>query len=426
MQREFDVVIVGGGIAGLSMACAIAHAFSEKTLRLPSIALIDAGPAPQNGDVLATAKEDVHDYDPRVSAITEANIRLLKLWGVWPAIEHKRVAAFEKMVVWDGEGTASIEFDADDSGAERLGTVVENRLLVAALYERLQSLAVAQFFHGQALQAIQSPLQSDGDVSGAAIVLDTGEALKLAGQMVIAADGARSKVRELSTFTLRQWDYEQDAIVCTVRTELPHDATAWQCFTRYGPLALLPLGEDAASRGAAKAQHYCSVVWSQRRDISQQAMQASDEDFARDMALAFECKLGAIEALSKRYSFPLQQQHATSYVDGRVVLIGDAAHTLHPLAGQGINMGMQDATRLADAMAESVSHYGTLTHSASLGRYERERLTENLAMMASVEAFKRMFSPGFSAVQLLRNRGMAAVNSSRRLKARIARHAMGV
>ena len=433
MQREFDIVIVGGGIVGLAAAIALCDEFRQRSLRLPSIALIDAAKPPsfsensQAGDAIArdvvASRLSVSDYDSRVYAITQQNCQRFEHWSLWPDIARQGTGDFTAMSVWDGEGTASIDFGGADQAAEKLGAVLERSVLLSVLYKHLKSLAAVDLYYGVKLQNIfLAPVDSLANrrpLPKTQMQLDNGE--NISADLIIGADGANSRVRDAASFKLRQWDYEQDAIVCTVQTERHHQHTAWQCFTRFGPLALLPLRETSSPGG-----RYCSVVWSQQRDVSAATMQLSDDEFMRAMGRAFEYKLGGIESVSQRYSFALRQQHVTRYVDRNVILIGDAAHSLHPLAGQGINLGINDAARLAIAIAESGLNRQSVYNSASLRRFERERMTENLAMMSAVEGFKRMFLPGSSTVKLLRNRGMEAVDKQRWLKQWIARYAMGV
>lgn len=434
MQREFDIVIVGGGIVGLVAAVALCDEFRQRSLRLPSIALIDAAEPPTSvensragariGKDAPAASLSVADYDPRVYAITQQNCQRFEAWSFWADIAKHGTGDFTAMSVWDGEGTASIDFGSPGQASDKLGAVLERRVLLSALYKQLNSLAAVDLHYGVKLQNLS--LRPVDDVTGrrllpkAQLELDNGSSIST--DLIIGADGANSRVRDAASFKLRQWDYQQDAIVCTVQTERHHKHTAWQCFTRFGPLALLPLGEPSESASG----RFCSVVWSQQRDVSEAMMQLSDNEFIRGMEQAFEFKLGTIESVSQRYSFALRQQHATRYIDRNAILIGDAAHSLHPLAGQGINLGINDAVRLAAAIADSFANRQSVYHAASLRRFERERMTENLAMMSAVEGFKRMFLPGPSTIQLLRNKGMAAVDKQRWLKQWIARYAMGV
>lgn len=414
MNRQFDIAIVGGGVSGLSTALAITSAFAEANLQLPAMVLIDAGDLPST--TVAQAQDDVSvdSFDPRVVALTEVNCQALEQWGVWPAIASVGAGDYQRMTVWDGEGTASINFAAADVGVEKLGAVVENSVLLAALYQQLQNLAVCHCRYGVGVESIERlPSQ------GVSLQLEDGSTIQTG--LVVGADGAKSVVKSLAGYASREWDYQQDAIVCTVKTARSHEQTAWQCFTRHGPLAFLPV-----ARMSSNDDHYCSIVWSLAREEAQKLMACSSRDFMAKMQLAFESRLGNIEEISKRYSFQLWQRHTTQYVKESTVLVGDAAHTLHPLAGQGINMGLKDARSLAAALVKSTIKRKPITNLPMLRRYERERLSENLAMMATVECFKRLYSPGSSSLQLLRNRGMAAVNTRPTFKKQIIKAAVGL
>ena len=397
--------------------------------------LVDAGESPVSLESLCLSdKISVDGFDPRVVALTESSCRILDKWGLWCSIESIGVADYSRMFVWDGEGTASIGFEAGDLGLDRLGVVVENSVLRSALYQRLQQLAVCHCLYGVGVEALE---QAAADRVSVRLNDDS----SLDAGLVIGADGANSVVKSLAGFESREWDYAQDAIVCTVKTRSSHESAAWQCFTRHGPLAFLPVsrvesGEKGGTSDQLKDQQdpstqqskdsYCSIVWSVDRVEAARLMGLSSPAFAQAMQSAFESRLGSIEAVSKRYSFPLWQRHTTQYVRGAVVLVGDAAHTIHPLAGQGINLGLTDAASLASALVKSAGKNKPLCNLPSLRRYERERLSENLIMMATVEFFKRLYSPGSSVLQLLRNRGMAAVDSTVVLKKQIIKAAVGL
>ncbi len=413
MIRQFDIALVGGGVSGLASALAIAAEFDRVKQRPPSMVLIDAAESPLATEPMPADAISVDSFDPRVVALTETNCAILAEWGVWSEIAASGAGDYRRMFVWDGEGTASIDFDCTEVGLERLGAVVENRVLVSALFNRLQDLGVCHCRYGMSVTGIEQDAEG-----GATIQFDDGSTLQ--ASLLVGADGARSVVKSLCGFESREWDYGQDAIVCTVETELSHQHTAWQCFTRHGPLAFLPV-----SRSEEPGEHYCSIVWSLERERATELMGLEAADFASAMQESFESRLGELKAVSQRFSFPLWQRHSKQYVRGSAVLVGDAAHTLHPLAGQGINIGLKDARSLAAALAKSAVKGRALSNLPMLRRFERERLTENLAMMAAVEFFKRLYSPGSSVLQLLRNRGMAVVDAQAALKRQIIKLAVG-
>ena len=431
MKRRYDIVIVGGGIAGLTMACCLVHQFKQQTKELPGIALLDAGSLEPAALELGA---NVSDYDPRVSALTSHSCRLLDELGVWAGVQSMRCADFDKMFVWDGEGTAQIGFNARDVNAESLGSVVENRVLCRSLLTQLQATAAVDLWGKVKVDSfVQSDLQGQAvrdhapsigvDKKLSQLKLDNGDILS--ARLFIAADGANSMMRQNAGVKTRAWDYGHNAIVCTVKTEQPHENTAWQCFTGYGPLAFLPLGE-AGEDNNERQGNVASIVWSQERDKAETLMELNDEQFSEQLAAAFEHRLGSIEACSKRFSFPLAQQHAIDYYQGDVVLIGDAAHRIHPLAGQGINLGIKDAECLARLLVDDARRSKSLGSTRTLGRYSRERKTDNLSMMAVMEGFKRLFSSAPPPVVTVRNRGMAITDQQQWLKQQIMRFAMGV
>ncbi len=322
-QQTFDVVIVGGGLAGAALALSLA----PLSLR---VALVE-------GRTLDGARppleESVLDYDPRVSALTEASRQLLETLQVWADIAEQRACAYGEMQVWDAEGTGRIHFSAAEVQRPALGHIVENRLITVALIQRLEETGVAMI-SGTAVQG----LSREGDVNH----LQLADGRSLQAPLIVAADGAQSRLRDWAGFVTREWDYHHHAIACTVECELPHRATAWQRFMPEGPLAFLPLAD------AAGQQRYCSIVWSAQPALAESLMAMEEVEFCSALGQAFEHQLGAVLACGKRFSFPLRQRHAREYARAGVVLVGDAAHSIHPLAGQGINLGFADVQVLAE------------------------------------------------------------------------------
>ncbi len=419
MQRRYDIVIVGAGIAGLTTACSLIHQFSNKGVKLPSVALLDPAPLSLTG---AELKNLVDGYDPRVSALTQYSCERFAEMGVWEQVNSQRSADFVAMSVWDGEGTAAISFDTSRNNADRLGAVVENSVLCHALLKKLLDAGCIDILNEVMVDECKvMGAKADSKAQGTQLDLSNGDILS--AELVIAADGAKSMMRSAADIETREWDYNHDAIVCTVETEKEHQNTAWQCFTKYGPLAFLPLGE--AGNGQA-SRRFSSIVWSQTRDQAQALMAISEQEFIDELERAFESRLGAVLACSKRFSFPLRQRHAVDYYRNGVVLVGDAAHSIHPLAGQGINLGIKDAIRLAEQLATDVARGKAPGSSRALGRYSRARKTDNLAMMAAMEGFKRLFSPLPPEIITLRNRGMAFTDRQKWLKQKIVGYAMGI
>jgi 2-octaprenylphenol hydroxylase len=400
--QRFDVVIIGAGIAGAALAAAL----SEEGL---SIAVVEAQSL--DASVLPTACS-LQNFDPRVSALTPRSRALLEELGAWEAIAAYRFCAYRHMTVWDAEGTGQIEFDRAEVDATELGYIVENRAVVSALLTRLRSAADIRLFSPDVLQTCTRQPSS-----GMLLELEGGVVLE--ADLVVAADGAMSRVREMMEFRSREWDYGHCAIVATVEVAQAHEATAWQRFLPSGPLALLPLpGEEG--------KNFCSLVWSLQEHLVEDVMALDDEGFCAELERASERRLGAVLGSSRRFAFPLRQRHAIDYVQPGVALVADAAHTIHPLAGQGINLGLADVAALAREIVAG-HHSGTSPGQLELlRRYQRQRKSENLLMMSAMDGFKRLFEQQSLPVRWLRNAGMRTVDQMLPLKQQLMRHAMGL
>ena len=242
---------------------------------------------------------------------------------------------------------------------------------------------------------------------------------EITAALLIAADGAHSKVRELAEFSTREWDYGQQAIITTVRTEQPHEFTAWQRFMHSGPLAFLPLQQQGDA-------HRCSIVWSAEDALATELMALDDDTFCARLTAAFEARLGKVIHCDKRYAIPLRQRHATTYIQPGIALVGDAAHNIHPLAGQGVNLGLLDVIALAQEIERALLRGIPLADYSILRRYQRQRLAGNLGMMSAMEGFKRLFGNRSLAVNWLRNTGMRQLNSVTAIKKIIINTALGV
>ncbi|MDX1732902.1 MAG: UbiH/UbiF/VisC/COQ6 family ubiquinone biosynthesis hydroxylase [Halioglobus sp.] len=397
-----DVVIVGAGIAGASLALALA----DRGLR---IALVEARPlAPPPLPEAA----GLRDFDARVSALTPRSRDLLRQLGAWEAIENYRYCPYHHMTVWDAEGTGLIEFDRAEVDAPALGFIVENRAIVHALLHRAQQSRDIELLGGAALLAC-----TRGDDSSQVIELEGGG--ELVTDLLVAADGAQSRVRQLMNFRTREWDYGHHALVATVETARTHDDTAWQRFMPTGPLALLPLQ-------ARDGRNFCSIVWSLQEDRAQDILALDDAAFCAALTEASESRLGTVLASSPRHAFPLRQRHAVDYVQPGVALVGDAAHTIHPLAGQGINLGLQDGAVLADEIIRGGANGVSPGQLQLLRRYQRRRKGENLLMMGAMDGFKRLFEEPALPVRWLRSVGMRSVDRMAPVKQQLMRHAMGI
>lgn len=402
-RTDYDLIIVGAGVVGATLACAIAQTDAAQHLR---IAVIES-----SSDVQHFSGEH---FDPRVVALTHASQKLLTDIGCWDDIVAQRACAYREMKVWDGEGTAAIEFDCAEVQQSHLGHIVENSVIVNQLRERMaqhrnivliQPAAVAQIIPAQAEFPRVRVQLSDGD--------------EITTALLIAADGAQSKVRELAEFSTREWDYGQQAIITTVRTAQPHEFTAWQRFMHTGPLAFLPLHNNGDA-------HSCSIVWSADDVLAAELIALDDEAFCARLTAAFEARLGCVISCDKRYAIPLRQRHATTYIQPGIALVGDAAHNIHPLAGQGVNLGLQDVMALAQEIERALARGIPLADYSLLRRYQRQRLAANLGMMTAMEGFKRLFGSRSLSVNWLRNTGMRQLNSVAAIKKIIINSALGV
>lgn len=398
--QQFDILIVGGGMIGSALALGLSRQGWQ-------VGLIEGAPA---ASLMAPAEpaSSVDDFEPRVSAISLASQRLLEELGAWPKVQASRHCGYREMTVWDGDGTGRIHFDAAELHARSLGTIVENRNIVRALFESLSDSSV------QLLDGVRVKAWSRGQ----GVELEDGRCL--AARLVVGADGALSRLRQWSGLATREWDYDQQAIVCTVRTSQNHRYTAWQRFSPTGPLAFLPLLNEAGD------EHFCSIVWSQDTLEARRLMALETESFRKELEAAIERELGEVLAVSRRFAFPLRQRHAKDYIADGLALVGDAAHTIHPLAGQGANLGYGDVRALLEEL-ERARELGLAPDDASvLARYQRRRKGENLTMMAAMEGFKQLFARDELPVRWLRNTGMRWLNQLAPLKNRIAAEAMGI
>ena len=409
-----DIVIVGGGPVGLLTACLL----SETGLK---IVLISA-----DQEVLTIPKlkdiSRIPDFDARVSALIVASENLLASVGAWKTISSVRTCPYQDMKVWDGEGTGSIHFAAADIHAEALGHIVENRLVTSALNELALTRQNLDLMQGVSVQEIYGVEPSEKQ-QAIQVGLKLSTDKHIYTRLLIGADGANSVVREQMGFSLRQWDYGHQAIVTTVLTESHHQYTAWQRFMSSGPMAFLPLHLPGVERSK---QCYSSIVWSCVTEKADGIKALSDTEFIAALGESFEYKLGDVLEAGPRFSFPLYQRHATEYVQEHVALVGDAAHTIHPLAGQGVNLGFSDAGVLAEVIKQSIESGEDFASHRVLSRYQRRRKAENLGMMGAMEGFKRLFGSEEPALTWLRNTGMNLADKTPLIKQQLMRQAMGM
>ena len=401
-DAQYDIAIVGGGMVGTALAAALA----DSRFR---VVLIEAGPLPQPLELTPNTP-----FEPRVSALTQASRNLLDNLKVWQSICRLRVSPYHHMQVWDGEGTGRIQFGGRDIGQSELGHIVENKVVVSCLFARLAELENVAVL--PSLQVTELHTDADGYST-----LGLSDGSQFGARLVIGADGARSQIRDLVGFETREWDYDQQAIVTTVRTEQPNQATAWQRFLSTGPLAFLPLQPEAD-----KASHLSSIVWSLDSEQVDAVMAMDEAGFNAHLAQAFEHTLGEVEWSDQRFAFPLRQRHVKDYVRSGVALVGDAAHTIHPLAGQGVNLGFMDIAVLAEEVLRAEARGLNPGDRSVLQRYQRRRQSDNLLMAGAMEGFKRLFGTTDPAIRWLRSTGMSWVDQFAPLKNNVVVRAMGL
>ncbi|NKQ09624.1 2-octaprenyl-3-methyl-6-methoxy-1,4-benzoquinol hydroxylase [Pseudomonas sp. SST3] len=395
---QADLIIVGAGMVGSTLALALQDAGL-------TIKLIDSGSLEVQPLALSAP------FEPRVSALSAASQRILERVGAWSGITQRRASPYTDMHVWDGSGTGQIHFSAASVHAEVLGHIVENRVVQDALLDALRRGGSVELMAGARVEQLQQ------DEHGWSLVLADGQ--RLSAGLVVAADGANSAVRRLAGCETREWDYLHQAIVTSVRCAEPNQRTAWQRFTDDGPLAFLPLQR-------AGDPHWCSIVWSVAEQEAQRLMALDDEAFRHALGRAFEYRLGEVLEVDPRLCIPLRQRHAKRYVQPGLALIGDAAHTIHPLAGQGVNLGLLDAAVLAEVLLSAIARDAQLGDPRVLGRFERRRMPHNLTMMAAMEGFERLFQADPLPLRWLRNAGLKGIQALPEAKALFVRQALGL
>ncbi len=376
-SARFDMAIVGAGLVGATLALALGR-------QGHMVALLDGGdlqPCWQAASI-----------DARVSAITPASQQLFTTLGVWPGIVHRRISPYGHMAVWDGEGTGHIEFSAAEVGSDVLGHIIENGVIRDALLEALGECTNVTLMPQARVTAL-----SDVEQQKRRITLEDGRTLSTA--LVIGADGARSQIRELSGLGHREYATGQRAVVTTVWHEHDHEATARQRFMGTGPLAFLPLSVDGHQKTS-------SIVWSADTTLADDLMGMEEDAFMRALESGFEHQLGRIERISRRHDFPLIQRHARRYVDDGVALVGDAAHNIHPLAGQGVNLGLMDIAVLAEELERATRRGAPAGDIRILSRYARRRRGDNTVMLMAMDAFRIGFGATWPLVRVLRNEGL--------------------
>jgi 2-octaprenylphenol hydroxylase len=385
-----DLVIVGGGLVGATLAADLGQ-------RGFKLGVVEAAPTPALPEV---------GFALRVSALTRATQRVLESVGAWNLLPAERVQPFRRMVVWDDPGAGEVCFDSAEIAEPALGHIVENAALQRVLDIRLDQLEGVQMFRPAKLEMLLL------ETARAVLVIDGDE---LHTPLVVGADGSRSRVRELAGIQVRQSAYGQRAVVATVTLSRGHGETAWQRFLPNGPLAVLPLPGD-----------FASIVWSTIPAYADALEQMSETSFAAAVEDAYEGRLGKVELAGPRAAFELRSLGARDYVGHRVALVGDSAHTVHPLAGQGVNLGILDAAALAEVLGAARDAGRDIGRAHTLRKYQRWRIGHNAVMRSALSGFNWLFRSSLGPLREARNLGLRVTNRLTPLKRLFMRYASGL
>lgn len=387
-MKNFDCAVVGGGMVGAASALALSQ------LGL-TVALIE--------QYEPKCFDKAQDHDLRVSAISLASEYLLEQFGAWSQVKQWRACPYKRLGVWEHE-YAYTEFKAKEIEQSHLGHIVENRLLQLSLWQQIKAQKNIKLYCPEQLISLTQ------DKERATLIL---EQSSLNAKLVIAADGANSHVRTLVNIGMTSWDYQQSAMLINVKTQLPQQDITWQHYLPTGPVAFLPLSKEIASIDGAQSQTeqggYGSLVWYHQRDEIKRLSHLTNQQLQQEVMAVFPKRLGPIEVLSKG-AFPLTRRHANTYQKNRVLLVGDAAHTINPMAGQGVNLGFKDVKALQSVIASAIGN-GECWHNANvLGRYEKLRRKDNLLMQTTMDVLYHTFSHPSPFIKTIRNASLFAVS----------------
>ena len=385
-----DAVVVGGGVVGSACALALAKLGLD-------VALVEA----REPQCWAPAQRDL-----RVYAFAPDNAALLDALGTWTPVRDARVHAYRRMRVWDAAGGGELAIDADALGRRELGWIVEHGLLVDRLWAALPAAGVE----------VLCPARVEGctqDECSVRLTLDSGQSLQ--ARIAIAADGGDSALRTLAGIDIDAHDYAQRGVVAYVETAHPHADTAWQRFLPGGPLAFLPCGDGLSS-----------IVWSLPNEEAARVLALEDATFGEELTAAFDARLGAVRTTSKRAAFPLRRQLAQRQCEGRVLLAGDAAHVVHPLAGQGVNLGLRDVAALRALIANAQSRRIVWDAPHRLQRWARQRHSDNALAAHAFDAINRVYSTDALWPTLLRGHALGIAGKLPPVASTLWRHASGM
>ncbi len=398
-RLKTEIVIAGGGMVGMATSVALAEAGI-------ACALVDPEPVEQR---IAPG------YDGRSSAIAYGSQQALQTLGLWWAMAEAAEPILDIRVSDGRIGRPApplfLHYDHRDSGLDApFGYIVENRVIRQALLARLVDLPN--------LTVIAPARVSETSQRPAGIEVTLADGRVIAASLLIAADGARSALRQAAGIAAAEFDYPQTGIVCTVAHEFAHEGVAHEHFLPAGPFAMLPMTDH-------EGLHRSSIVWTERRDLAPAMLALDDEAFSSEIQRRFGDSLGRIRVLGRRWSYPLRLIHASSYVGKRLALIGDAAHAIHPIAGQGLNLGLRDVAAIAEVLTDAHRLGRDLGAADVLAEYQRWRRFDSLMLIAVTDSLNRLFSTDLAPVRLLRDVGLAAVNRLTPVKRLLMRHAMG-
>lgn len=386
MNQQFDIVIVGGGMVGATLALLLA-----KHTRL-KLAIVE-----KSQQTSQTSQQPA-----RVSAINPHSQHILESVGVWQQLGPEKISPYQRMCVWE-KTNSLLEFEAADSGLAWLGHIVENDTIQHSAMQLCQQHSNIRVY---------CPASPSGFKDN---VLTLDGELTLSAKLFVAADGAHSQIRDWAGIQSRGWDYQQSGLVCSVQTAQSHQQTARQKFMPSGPLAFLPLSDP----------QQCSIVWSLPSETAQKMLELPDSEFSALLEKNFDSQLGKVQVISARAAFPLKLRHSERYVQPGLALVGDAAHSIHPLAGQGVNIGLLDAQALSEVVTQAAHCGRQIASLHTLGKYQRRRHADNLLMQFSMDGLHRLFScqlPGLSSLRVL---GMSQLQKQPLLKNLLIQHAAG-
>ena len=389
---NYQVTIVGGGVAGALLALYLGKA-------RVNTCLIDKG---------KPSLKLANPFIGRTTSLNLSSINSLREAGIWETIE-KNSQQFEEIYVWDAEGSSSVQFNAAEISRKDLGVIVHNNIILEAIFNELEKIPEIRLIEEDSLMDVKHDPHK--------VEISTHAGLNIMSELLIGADGSLSKVRDLSQIPIRTWSYQQQALVASVVTEKSLNKTAFQIFTDTGPIALLPL---------AQGSNEASLIWSTDEEYGQKILKLERNLLMQELRLKTEDRFGEIICKEDIDSFPLHQLHAKKFYKGRSILVGDSAHTIHPLAGQGLNLGIADVKELSELLT-SANRYGRALYDKEILRsYSKKREPESYKMIALMEAFKRGFGSENIWIKLGRSFAFDFANNTKVLKQRLIKEAAGV